>query len=61
MPYYPLIRDYSRRFAGRGASADDLAHSTFVNAYRGPASGSVPRDTLAWLRSIARHVGYDRA
>jgi len=59
-PYYPLVRDYLRRFEGRAASAEDLAQQTFVHAYRGLDNGSDPRDTKAWLFSIARHVGYDQ-
>lgn len=59
-PYYPLIRDYLRRFESRAVSADDLAQATYLKAYRGLDNGSVPRDTQAWLRTIARNVAYEQ-
>lgn len=59
-PYYPLIRDYLRRFENHAVSADDLVQSTYFRAYSGLDRGNVPRDPKPWLLAIARHVGYDQ-
>jgi RNA polymerase sigma-70 factor (ECF subfamily) len=58
--YYSGIREYLRRFANNGVTAEDLAQSTFVRAYSGLENGSVPMDIAAWLRAIALNVGYDQ-
>lgn len=59
-PYYPIVRDYLRRFENGVVSADDLAQMTYFKAYRGIERGSVPRDVKPWLLCIARHVGYEQ-
>jgi len=60
LAYYPIIRDFLRRFESRVVSADDLAQVTYFKAYRGLERGSVPRDKRSWLLSIARNVGYEQ-
>jgi len=60
LDYYASLQDYFRRFENSVVSADDLVQATYAKAYRGLERGSVPRNTRAWLFSIARRVGYSQ-
>ena len=56
----PAVYAYALSLLRNSSDAEDVAQTTFLNAYTALHRGVTPRDELQWLRAIARNVCHDR-
>lgn len=58
--YLPVVLGYFRRNGFDSEEARDLAHDTFLRAFKGLPTFRADASEKTWLLTIAKHVGYNK-